>query len=441
MKIKLFLFFSFFISSTIFSQNNNSKIDSVFNAFEKHEKGMFTVSVSRNGKEEYFRTVGFANLETEEKANKDTKYRIASISKVFTAVLTFKAIEEGKLKQNTKVSAFFPKIRNADDITITNLLEHTSGIKNISELKNFQKVKAATLSKEQLLDVLQKLPSDFPPGFKYSYSNSGYSVLAFILEKLYDKSYDELLAEKITIPLKMTNTEIGKNIKPENNEAKSYRFFKDWRKADDANLSFFFGSGDLVSTAVDLNKFFDALFSEKLISDKSLVQMKNLSQGLKYYVFEEYSGYGHIGSMTGFLSFSLYFPSQKLAISVTENGIRYDIYDITEYVVKHFLNKNYDYPDFSVVKLSDEELSKFVGDYEYKFNKTKVFNIYIEKNKLYLKSPGEDDYSSIYLEPKANNRFRYDIGQMDAVFDDKKGKLILIDSKNKKYEYKKRVKI
>lgn len=440
MKLKLFLFCSLFIYSFIFSQNSNSKIDSVFDAFEKYEKGMFSVSVSKNGKEQYFRTVGFANLEAEKRADLNTKYRIASISKVFTAILIFKAIEEGKLKQNTKVSTFFPKIRNAKDITISNLLDHTSGMKNISELKNFQTIKAANLSKEQLLDVMFKLPSDFPPGFKYSYSNSGYSVLGFILEKIYGKSYDELLAEKITFPLNMTNTEIGKTIKPENNEAKSYRFFKDWRKADDANLSFFFGSADIVSTTGDLNLFFDAIFSGKLVSDKSLVQMKNLNQGLKYYVFDEYNGYGHTGSMTGFLSFSLYFPSQKLAISITENGIRYDIHDIAEYVIKHFLHKNYDYPDFSVVKLSDEELSKFTGEYESKNDKTKMLNIYLEKNKLYLQSPGED-LSSIYLEPKANNTFRYDIGKMDAVFDEKKGKMTLINSRNVKYEYKRKTKI
>ena len=167
----IFLFFSqHFFAQTI---HNKNKLDSVYDAFGKYDKAMFRIKVQKERKDIYEKNVGFADLESETIADDNTKYRIGSVTKTFTAVLIFKAIEEGKMKQTDKLAKFFPRVRNADVIQISNLLEHTSGIRNYDKSKFYDEMKYKSYSKEMLLEMIYKLPSDFPPDYKFSYSNTG----------------------------------------------------------------------------------------------------------------------------------------------------------------------------------------------------------------------------------------------------------------------------
>ncbi len=431
MKTKIIFFMLCFCH--FFMAQNAQKLDLVYDQFEKFNKGFFTVAVQKEGKEVYFRTVGYSDYENEKKADENTKYRIASISKVFTSVLVFKAIEEGKLKQNTKVSQYFPNIENAKDITISNLLQHTSGIKNIAELKNYESFKTKPVTKSELLAAIEKLPSDFPPGMSYHYSNTGFSVLAFILEKVYNQDFEQILQEKITSPLGMKNTGIGHDVNALQNEAKSYVYSTDYRKYDDNNLGYFFGSAQLISTPQDLNTFFTNLFSGNLLSKSDLVQMKNLSKGMMFRGVEEYNGFGHSGNMGGFISQTVYFPAEQLSVSVIENGVRYDINEIADYAIRSFLGKDIEVPDFSPYQIDFGVAQKYVGQYKNSLSENSVIDVIIENKKLFLQINGK--LPMLYIEPKSPTNFKYDRQNTEVEFTKDGKKLIIFTKDKKKFEY------
>lgn len=422
-------------SQQIFAQtiHNKSKLDSVYDAFGTYDKAMFRIKVQKDGKDIYEKNVGFADLENETVPDDNTKYRIGSVTKTFTAVLIFKAIEEGKLKQTDKLSKFFPKIKNADIINIASLLNHTSGIQNINQSKFYDLLKYKEQPRELLLEIIYKLPSIFPPEYRYSYCNTGYIILGYILEKIYDKSYAEVLKEKILNPLQLVNTGIGKStIESENNEAKSYSYLVDWRKNLDTGLNNFMAAGNIVSTPIDINKFFSALFEGKIISEKSLVQMKNLQKGLFRYPYESKNMYGHTGSVLGFLTFALYIPEDKITICISENGVRYDINDILEYVLNDLYNDKYEVPDFKRISITNDELLKYVGKYKYNSD-SKDLNVYITNNKLYVQ---QGDSPEILIEAKEKNKFVYDTNKIELLFYPEKKKMTMMTRKGI-YIYKK----
>ena len=421
-------------SQQIFAQtiHNKSKLDSVYDAFGTYDKAMFRIKVQKEGKDIYEKNVGFADLENETVPDDNTKYRIGSVTKTFTSVLIFKAIEEGKLKQTDKLSKFFPKVKNADIIQISTLLEHRSGIQNINVSKFYDDFIARDFPKETLLEMIYRLPSVFPPDYRYSYCNTGYMLLGFILEKIYDKSYSEILKEKIVNPLNLVNTGTADFFKSENNESKSYSYYTDWRKNLDRGLNNFIGAGNIVSTPSEINTFYKALFDGKLVSEKSLVQMKNLEKGIFRYPYESKNMYGHTGSVLGYLTFALYIPEDKIAICITENGVRYDIGDILEYVLNDLYNDKYEVPDFKRIKLSNQELQQFVGKYKYSSSSTDL-NVYINNDKLYIQ---QDDSPQVLIEAKEKNKFVYDTNKVELLFSPEKKKMTMITKRNT-YVYKK----
>lgn len=421
-------------SQQIFAQtiHNKSKLDSVYDAFGTYDKAMFRIKVQKEGKDIYEKNVGFADLENETTPDDNTKYRIGSVTKTFTAVLIFKAIEEGRLKQTDKLSKFFPRVKNADIIQISNLLNHTSGIRSYDKSKFFEELKYKNHSKEIILEMIYKLPSDFPPDYKFSYSNTGYALLGFILEKIYNKTYAELLKEKITESLDLNNTSVGNLIDEKNNEAKSYIYYDGWRKNSSLGIHNFIAAGNIISTPNDVSQFYKALFDGKLISEKSLIQMKNLQKGMFRYPYESKNMYGHTGSVFGYLTYALYIPEDKIAICITENGVRYDINDIMDYVLKDLYNDKYEVPNFQRIKLDNQELQQYVGKYKYSGSSTDL-NIYVSNDKLYVK---QEDSPEVLIEAKEMNKFVYDTNKIELLFSPEKKKMTMTTRRNT-YVYKK----
>lgn len=422
-------------SQQFFSQSihNKNKLDSVYDAFAKYDKAMFRIKVQKDGKDIYEKNVGFADLESETLPDENTKYRIGSVTKTFTAALIFKAIDEGKLKQTDRLSQYFPKIKNADIINIASLLDHTSGIQNINQSKFYDLLKYKEQPREMLLEMIYRLPSVSPPEYRYSYCNTSYIILGFILEKVYGKSYSEILKEKITDPLELVNTGIGSSaIDSQNNEAKSYSYFVDWRKNLDTGLNNFMSAGNIVSTSADVNKFLNALFEGKLISEKSLVQMKNTQKGLFRYPYESKNMYGHTGSVLGFLTFALYIPEDKVTICIAENGVRYDISDILDYVLKDLYNDKYEVPNFERIKLPEDRLKQYIGKYKNSESEN-LLNVYIQNGKLYIQ---QGESLDILIEATKEDHFVYDTNKIELNFVPEKKKMIMTTKRNT-YTYKK----
>ena len=205
-----------------------------------------------------------------------------------------------------------------------------------------------------------------------------------------------------------------------------------WRKNLDRGLNNFIGAGNIISTPSEINAFYKALFDGKLVSEKSLVQMKNLEKGMFHYPYESKNMYGHTGSVLGYLTFALLIPEDKIAICITENGVRYDIGDILEYVLNDLYDDKYEIPDFKRIKLSTDELKQFVGKYQYNSD-SKDLNVYIINDKLYLQ---QGDSPEILIEAKENNKFVYDTNKIELLFSPEKKKMTMTTRKGI-YTYKK----
>ena len=153
---KSLLFFLLFSPVFLWSQNFNSqKLDSLLDRIDAAEKAMFSLAIHQDGKPIYTRAVGFADVESEEKANPKTMYRIGSISKTFTSTIILKLIEEGKLSLDTKLSTFYPELPNAEEITIKYLLNHHSGLFNFTNEENYTSWMQIAKSKEELLKIIK----------------------------------------------------------------------------------------------------------------------------------------------------------------------------------------------------------------------------------------------------------------------------------------------
>jgi D-alanyl-D-alanine carboxypeptidase len=356
------------LSHLRFSQSfDKAKLDNYFQALQTNSKFMGSVAISQNGKMLYTKQVGYADIENKITPDDNTKYRIGSISKTFTTVLVFKAIEEGKLKLTDNIETYFPTIENADKITISDLLYHRSGIHNFTANEDYLQWNTQKKSENEMVEIIAKGGSDFEPGTKAKYSNSNFVLLSYALQKIYKKDYAQLLNEKIIKPLGLSNTYYGKNTNTKDNESYSYSFKGSWIKEAETDMSIPMGAGAIVSTPSDLAKFADALFSGKLVSAKDLELMEtikdNLGMGLFKVPFYDKFGYGHNGAIDGFTSVMYHFADDNVSIAVTSNGTNFDNNQISLALLSAVYNKSYEIPGFKTLEVASLDLDKYVGVY------------------------------------------------------------------------------
>lgn len=349
---KILTLTAFLLFTFGFAQNPNYKtsLDSLLNYFYDNNAFSGDVVIQKNGK-----TIYEGNYNRFQ--NNSGLYRIGSITKISTAVVTFQLIEEGKLSLETKLNDYFPAIKNAENITIANMLNHTSGIYDYVQWKDYYTKKDKDITQDELLNLIKQGKPEFKPGKDSSYSNSNYMLLGFIIEKVTGKSFAENVKTRITdkIGLKNTYVETSKNEYAKRNS--SYNFNgENWMKETETAPSFTSSAGAMISTANDLAVLIESLFNGKLVSEKSLQQMKKIDAkstlgfGLQRTPFYKKEGYGHSGRVDEFHSFVGYFPEDSLAISILSNGTNIKLNEVALGIASKYYGKKYQYPDFSVYK-------------------------------------------------------------------------------------------
>jgi len=308
---------------------DKTKIDEYFDTLANNNKFMGSVAILHNKEVVYAKTVGFADIEHDLKANENTKYRIASISKTFTAVLILKAIEENKLQLNQTLSDFFPTIKNSGTITIEQILYHRSGLPDIlwDDATDWTQPR----TEQEIIKIISDGGSDFEPDSEINYINTGFFLLSYVLEKIYEKPYSEILDEKIIKSIGLKNTYLGENIQVNDNECNAYRH-DGWIKQPMFDRTVLLGAAGIVSNAIDLTRFSNALFNGGLISMASLQQMKTLKDdygmGLFEMSFSDRTGFWIEGGLQGFRSWLIYFPDSNISIAITANGVNINFYDV-----------------------------------------------------------------------------------------------------------------
>ncbi len=345
---------------------NKGRMDSLMSILDAGDRFMGSIAVASAGKIIYANAIGFSDIEAEKESSISTKYRIGSITKMFTSALVLKAVEDKKLNLNQTIDDYFPSIQNADKIKIIDLLYHRSGIYNFTNDPDYLNWNSEPRTEEEIIETIAKTKSVFEPGSKAEYSNSNYVLLTFILERAYNDDYSKIL-KKILKPIGLKSTYIGTRIDISNGESYSYKFLKKWIKESETDMSIPLGAGSIVSTPTELTTFAEALFSGKIINESSLLKMISMNDGfgMGIFRFPYYNKelYGHTGGIDGFSSFLVYLPADKLSVAITSNGSNYSNNDFLIGALSCYYNKPYELPSFDAISVVPEDLDKYLGVY------------------------------------------------------------------------------
>ncbi len=413
---------------TVFSQSfNKPKLDSLMDRLAEKNKAMGSLTISKNGIIVYNRAIGYSFISGNDKrpATDQTRYRIGSITKMFTATMIFQLIEDGKLSLTATVDKYFPQLPNANKITISNLLNHRSGLHNFTDDGEYKTWETKPKTRDEMLAIISKGGVDFQPNEKFSYSNSNYVVLGYIIEEVSKEFYSKYLSKRITSKIGLSNTYVGAKIDTKKNESFSYRFSNGWEQVSETDMSIPAGAGAIVSTPAELTKFIESLFALKLVSRSSLEQMKTMTDGFGMGMFQipfyEKRAYGHNGGIDGFASNLAYFPEESLTVAYCTNGQVYPMNNILIGVLSIYFNKPYSIPALITISLKTEDLDKYLGVY----STTQIpLKITMTKDNTTLISQATGQ-SSFPLEATGKDKFEFDPAGIVMEFNPDKNEMTL----------------
>ena len=287
---------------------------------------MGTALVAKGTEVLFDRSFGWANLEWNIANTPTTKFRIGSVTKQFTAAAILLLEERGKLKLDDRISKHVPDAPVAwQDITVFHLLTHTSGIPSFTGFKDYNTAKLSPSTPEKTMAQMRDRPLEFTPGEKFTYSNSGYLLLGYIIERVSGQSYDAFLNENIFTRLGMGDTGIDSNAAVIPRRAAGYvPGAKGLANAPYIDMTVPHAAGALYSTTWDLWRWQQGLFGGKLLSPESLQKMitphkGSYGLGVGVQTVNGRTVIAHGGGIEGFNSHLMYFPEEKITVAVLAN--------------------------------------------------------------------------------------------------------------------------
>ena len=316
----------FFLVSICLAQDNVARMEQVVHSYLDEKKFMGSVLVARDGVVLLSKGYGFANLEWEVPNSPTTKFRLGSVTKQFTAACILLLEERGKLKVEDPVKKYLPDAPAAwDKVTIFNLLTHTSGIPSFTGFPEYASTEAIATTPEKLVARFRDKPLEFQPGEKWNYSNSGYVLLGYLIEKISQHSYGQFVQENIFNPLGMKDSGYDSNSAIILHRASGYSpGEKGATNTGYIDMSIPFSAGGLYSTTEDLLRWEQGLMGGKLLSPDSLQKMttpfkSDYAFGLAVRRSNGHKVIEHGGGIEGFNTDLAYYPEDKLTVVVLAN--------------------------------------------------------------------------------------------------------------------------
>jgi CubicO group peptidase (beta-lactamase class C family) len=303
-----------------------ARMDQIVQSYVANRQFMGTVLVARGSQVLFSKGYGSANLEWDVPNAPNTKFRLGSVTKQFTAASILLLEQRGKLNVGDPVKKYLPDAPAAwDKITIFHLLTHTSGIPNFTSFPEYRKLEPFAATPAELVARFRDKPLDFEPGEKWSYSNSGYLLLGYLLEKISGDKYEKFVADNIFTPLGMKDSGYDSNSAVIPHRASGYVSGpKGFENAGFIHMSIPHGAGALYSTTEDLLKWEQGLFGGKVLQPASLEKMttpfkNNYAFGLAVESAAGRKVIQHGGGIEGFNTDLTYFPEDKLTVVVLGN--------------------------------------------------------------------------------------------------------------------------
>lgn len=306
-----------------FAQDTAARMEELIQSYVTAKQFMGSVLVSQQGKILLDKGYGSANLEWEIPNSPATKFRLGSITKQFTAASILLLEERGKLKVEDPVKKYMPDAPAAwDKITIFHLLTHTSGIPSFTSFPDYRSTEATPTTPENLVARFRDKPLEFQPGEKWNYSNSGYALLGYLIEKVSGQSYGEFVQQNIFNPLGMKDSGYDSNSAIIAHRAAGYQSGANALvNAGFIHMTIPFSAGALYSTTEDLLKWEQALFGGKVLSSASLAKMttpfkQDYAFGLTVSANHGFKVIEHGGGIEGFATQLSYYPDDNLVVIV-----------------------------------------------------------------------------------------------------------------------------
>lgn len=303
-----------------------NRMEQVVRSYVDAKRFMGAVLVARDGKVVLSKGYGSANLEWDVPNSPSTKFRLGSITKQFTAACILLLEEQGKLNIEDPVKKYMSDAPAAwDKVTIVNLLTHTSGIPNFTGFPDYHSTEAVPTTPEQLVARFRDKPLEFQPGEKFNYSNSGYVLLGYLIEKISQQSYRQFVQEHIFNPLGMKDSGYDSNSEIILHRASGYEPADRGRiNAGFIDMSIPFSAGALYSTTEDLLRWEQGLMGGKVLSAASLQKMSTpfkseYAFGLVVHTTNGHKVMEHGGGIEGFNTKLAYYPEDKLTVVVLAN--------------------------------------------------------------------------------------------------------------------------
>ncbi|WP_314586761.1 serine hydrolase domain-containing protein [Paenibacillus terrigena] len=287
-----------------------------------------TVLVAKEGEILYQEAFGLANRELEVPNRIGSKYRIASLTKAFTAMAVLQLAEQGTIQLHDRLRTYFPDYAEFDErITLHHLLSHTSGLRDIEDVPQFTgHLEKLSYDKPGFIALYKDLPPFFAPGEGWKYGNCGYTMLAYIIEAVTGLSYEQYLRQHIFEPLGMNDTGCDSHTKFVKHRSYGYSSAEgDIIPAMYYDIGTVMASGDLYSTAYDLLKWDQALYSDKLVSSESIQLMftphahvsGNRHYGYGWNIYPTYTD--HNGWLPGYWCRLRRYPEERIQLVLLSN--------------------------------------------------------------------------------------------------------------------------
>jgi CubicO group peptidase (beta-lactamase class C family) len=349
-----------------------TKVDEYMNAAVTVNGFSGSILVAENGQPVVSLGYGMANLELAVPNTPQTVFRVGSVTKQFTAMAIMILQERGKLRLGDPVSQYLTDCPAAwQPITVRHLLTHTSGIPSYTNFPDFARTAVLPTSSAEMFGMLKDKPLDFAPGEKFAYSNSGYYLLGLVIERASGKPYADFLRESIFTPLGMNQTGYDNPSRIIRNRAAGYaRQVGETVNAAYMDMTIPYAAGALYSTTEDLLRWDRALYTENLVSQKSLDEIFTPNQG----------GYGygwmigtrfdrkviaHGGGIYGFAAHLDRFPADRVTVIVLGNVEGVSVGRIANDLAAIVFGAPYEIPkERKAITVGPTVLEQYVGQYK-----------------------------------------------------------------------------
>lgn len=421
-------------------------IDSYMITLTDYNKFQGSLLVARDDKLLISKGYGLANIDQKVKNQSQTKFAIGSITKQFTAMAIMQLCEKGLINVDDKVDKYIPGLLEGKNIRIENLLVHTSGLVNYTDLSEFLQSDFDNKDPMKMVDLIKDRELEFEPGEIFKYRNTNYLLLGMIVEQITGQSLEDYLQTNILKPLNMESTGVSYGKDQVSLDASPYTGFIEVQEINDkAILSQAYGAGNMYSTVEDLYRWDRALKTEKLVKQETLNEIfkkrittsEDDGYGYGWMIGDTDDGrwVGHGGNTFGFTSNLDRYVDKDLTIIALSNKGYVDIASISEDVKNISLKKPYKEPEkLEEIEIENKDIyKKYTGTYDF-INGTYLV-ISEDEGRLFAQATGQGAFE---IFPQSKNRFFAKIADIKIEFADgqKESPQLTLEQLGQKFECK-----